>query len=239
MTSQSLKQKIVCITGGGRGIGRATAVQLATHQARIVICSRSEKELQQTRQGIEERGSKALTFCCDVTQKDQVDSMVHSVEKQWGAIDILINNAGQALFKRIVDTSESEWDSILNANCKSAFLMTRAVLPSMFERNQGHIINVVSVAGIKPFYKCSAYCSSKYAMLGFTNVLRLETRSYRIKVTAFLPGAVDTDIWSDVNPDKNKMMNPEQVAEILVSTCLPDSSTTIESVILRPREGDL
>ncbi|RQW05979.1 SDR family oxidoreductase, partial [candidate division KSB1 bacterium] len=208
----SLNTKVVWITGSGRGIGRAAARLLAQHGAAVVVSSRTQKEIDAVAEQIKKTGGRALAIRCDVTQKQQILNLVSLVKQQWGPIDVLINNAGVGIFGKITRMNEQDWDTLMNINLKSAFLCTQAVLNGMIERETGHIINIVSVAGRQPYYNCGGYCASKYGLMGFTDVLRMEVRKYNIKVTAYLPGATDTDIWGEANVDRSKMMRAEDVA---------------------------
>ncbi len=234
-----LADKVVWITGSGRGIGRATALALAKKGAKVVLSARTQVEIEVVQQQISASGGTAMAIRCDGADKKAVNDLVAHVKGAWGAMDILINNAGIAVFRKIVDTSEQDWDAMMNANLKSAFLCSQAVLPGMIERKSGHIINVVSVSGKQPYYNCGGYCASKYGMLGLTDVLRLEGRKHGIRVTAFLPGATDTAIWGNANVDRTKMMSPEQVAQALVAICESDDHSNLEEVVLRPIGGDL
>jgi short-subunit dehydrogenase len=234
-----MKDKVIWITGGGRGIGRSTAEHLARLGARVVICARTKTEIDAVADNIRAGNGQILSIPCDVTENAQIQRLISQVKKKWGSIDVLINNAGVGIFRKIMDTDEADWDKTLNINLKSVFLCSRAVLPDMISKKSGHIINVVSVAGKKPYYNCGMYCASKYGMLGFTDVLRLEVRKYGIHVTAFLPGATDTSIWEDTNADRSKMMTPDTVAQGLADICQTTKNTMVEEIILRPIGGDL
>jgi len=239
MEQKKLTEKVIWITGSGRGIGKATAISLATHGARVVVSARTKKEIEAVVSKIKSHHGNALAIECDVSDKSQIIYLVKQVKEKWGPIDILINNAGIGIFKKIITTEENEWDAMMDINLKSAFLCTQAVLQDMINKGSGHIINVVSVAGKQPYYNCGGYCASKYGLLGFTDVLRMETRKHGIKVTAFLPGATDTAIWGNANVERAKMMTPIQVAECVVSICAGDAKSMTEEVVLRPAEGDL
>ncbi|MDZ7316434.1 MAG: SDR family oxidoreductase [candidate division KSB1 bacterium] len=234
-----LWNKIVWITGSGRGIGAATAELLAEHGARIVVSSRSEENAEMVASRINAEGGSALAFRCDVRDERQIQELVEQTSEEWGPIDVLVNNAGVAHFKKIIETSPEEWDEMMDVNLKAAFLCTRAVLPSMMDRGEGHIVNIVSVAGMQPYYKSGGYCASKYGLLGFTEVLRLETRKYGIKVTAVAPGATLTDIWGDRAVDPSRMMRPQDVARAVLAVLLADPGAMVETVVLRPQGGDL
>jgi len=234
-----LRDKVIWITGSGRGIGKACAMSLAAEGARVVVSSRTQKEIDAVAEEINANNGKTLAIPCDVSDKDQIADLVSQVKDKWGNVDILINNAGIGIFKKLLDTTEQDWDSMMDINLKSAFLCSRAVLQDMMDKGSGHIINVVSVAGKQPYFNCGGYCASKYGLLGFTDVLRMEARKHGIKVTAFLPGATDTVIWGNANVDRAKMMTPDQVAKCLVSICAGDPRSMTEEVVLRPAEGDL
>jgi len=239
METGKLSGKIIWITGSGRGIGRAAAFALAERGARVVLCARNAGEINETSAQIQANGGQALAIPCNVSDQNQVDALVNRVKQLWGQVDILINNAGVAVFNKIVNTTVQDWDAMLDSNLKAAFLCSRAVLPDMLEKGAGHIINVVSVAGKQPYYNCGAYCASKYGLLGFTEVLRMETRKHGIMVTAFLPGATDTTLWGSANVDRTKMMTPAQVAQGLVNICASEPGCMTEQVIIRPIGGDL
>jgi NAD(P)-dependent dehydrogenase (short-subunit alcohol dehydrogenase family) len=239
MSDSFIKDKIVWITGSGRGIGAATAIRLAALGARVVVSARTEKEINAVAERIGQNNGRALAIPCDVTVAAQIRALVNKIKSDWGAIDILINNAGISTFKKIILTSEEEWDGMMQTNLKSAFLCCQAVLPDMMERQSGHIVNIVSVAGKQPFYNSGAYCASKYGLHGFTEVLRLEMRKYHIRVTAVCPGAVDTSIWGSANVDRTRMMKPEQIAKIIAEVCDNPPELTQEEVVVRPIGGDL
>ena len=128
---------------------------------------------------------------------------------------------------------------MMDVNLKSAFLCSQAVLPDMIARQSGHIINVVSVAGKQPYYNSGGDCASKYGMLGFTDVLRLENRKHGVKVTAVLPGATSTAIWGDADVDHSVMMRADDVAKVIVLACETKEAALIEEIVVRPQGGDL
>ncbi|NOY61328.1 MAG: SDR family oxidoreductase [Calditrichaeota bacterium] len=236
---RNLQDKIVWITGSGRGIGRAAAMTLAREGAKVVVSARTGEEIKTVVREIESTGGQAIALVCDVTKNEQISNLVEKVKAKWGPIDILINNAGIGIFKKISETTKEDWETMMDVNLKGAFLCSHAVLPDMIEKKAGHIINVVSVAGKQAYYSCGGYCASKYGLLGFTDVLRLEMRKHGIKVTAFLPGATDTAIWGDADVDRSKMMTPEQVAEGIVSICYSNPNVLNEEIVMRPIGGDL
>ena len=237
----SLTNKVVWITGGGRGIGKAAAWAFAEHNAHVVVSSRSSDELQNVLSEINSSNGtgKTLAVPCDVSQSSFVNSAIEQIKQTLGPVDILINNAGIASFNGVLETSEQEWDDMMSINAKGAFLCSKAVLPDMINRKKGHIINIISVAGKKAFPNCAGYCASKFALLGFTNVLRLEARSFGVKVTGLFPGATETAIWGNADMDFDRMMKPEDTAKVLINICTDEQRALQEEIILRPIGGDL
>jgi len=234
-----LLNKIVWITGASSGIGKATALALGAVGARVIVTSRTQKDIDKVTGEIIKNGGTAISGCCDITKKGEIERLVNTIVKTWGEINILINGAGLWAFNEITDISEHEWDMQLDTNLKATFLCTQAVLKGMKINKNGHIINIISIAGEQPFNNCTAYCASKYGALGFTEALRLETRELGIKVTAVLPGATDTPGWKNTDLDRGKMLSPASVAEAIVNVCsLPDDCMA-EKIVLRPQGGDL
>jgi 3-oxoacyl-[acyl-carrier protein] reductase len=210
------------VTGSGRGIGRETAVLLARRGVNIVVCSRTDSEVKSVVEEIEKLTSKAnvLGVRCDVSVFSQVDSLMRSTIEKFGSetIDILVNNAGVAFNKKLVDTSEQEWDQTININLKGAFLFTKAVLPYMIKRKSGVIVNVNSGAGRAGFSNLSAYCASKFGLLGLAESLALEVNGYNIRVMTIFLGQVATKMWQDFDHiyyerNKKRMLDPHNVAE--------------------------
>jgi 3-oxoacyl-[acyl-carrier protein] reductase len=239
MAQLDMKGKIAWVTGSGRGIGRAIAIALANHGAQVVLSARTVSEIEAVASEITELGGQALAMPCDVRHADQVRRLVVAVQRTYGEIDVLVNNAGVAVFDKIADTSEGDWDAMMDTNLKGAFLCTQTVLPSMVERQTGHIINIVSVAGKTPYYKCGGYCASKFGLLGFTEVLRMETRKYGVRVSSLMPGATDTFIWGDAEVDHSRMMPAEQIAESVLTILHAGESATVEELVIRPKGGDV
>ena len=225
-SNQRNKQnKTAIITGSGRGIGKETAILLAGHVANVVICSRTENEINTVVKEIEDVNGQVnvLGVKCDVSVKSQVNSLVKSAVDKFGSetIDILVNNAGIAFDKKLVDTSEDEWDQTINTNLKGAFLFTKVVLPHMLARNSGAIVNVNSGAGKAGFKNLSSYCASKFGLAGLAESLALEVAAYNIRVMTIFLGQVATKMWLDYDYDyyernKNKMLSPQKVAERIV-----------------------
>jgi 3-oxoacyl-[acyl-carrier protein] reductase len=219
---QKEAKKTAIITGSGRGIGKETAIILAKKSVNVVVCSRTQSEISSTVEEINKLtgDSSAFGIKCDVSIPSQVNSLVKSTIEKFGSnmIDILVNNAGVAFNRKLIDTSEEEWDQTINSNLKGAFLFTKAVLPSMISKGSGVIINVNSGAGKAGFSNLSAYCASKFGMLGLAESLALEVSKYQnIRVLTIFLGEVATKMWQEYDfsyyqKNKSKMLRPQDVA---------------------------
>ncbi|MCI0562070.1 MAG: SDR family oxidoreductase [Nitrososphaera sp.] len=205
------------VTGAGRGIGRETAFLFAKKGLNVAICSRTLKEIQDTANTIKKINPGVIGAKCDVSIPSQVESFVGQTARKFGGIDILINNAGVAFLKSLLETTEAQWDETLGSNLKSAFLCSKFVLPRMIERNCGVIINVSSGAGRAGFANLSAYCASKFGMMGLTESLAWEVAGHNIRVMAICPGEVATRMQEKTDPDyyekhRASMIQPKAVA---------------------------
>jgi len=208
------------VTGSGRGIGRETAILLAKRGVNVVVCSRTQSEIDDAVEVIKRIHPGVLGAKCDVSVSSQVDDLVKKAAAKFGGVDILVNNAGIFTVKKLVDTLEKEWDEILDVNLKGAFLSCKAVLPYMLAKNSGAIINVSSGAGKAGFDRLSAYCASKFGMMGLTESLAWEVAGHRVKVMAICPGEVATSM-QETDPEyykenRERMLKPEQVAAKIV-----------------------
>lgn len=206
------------VTGSGRGIGRATALLLAKEKgANVVVCSRTKSEVDSAVDEVRKFQGGVLGVVCDVGAASQVDALMKGAVERFGRIDALVNNAGVFYLKKLADTSEKEWDDTLNSNLKSAFLCSRAVLPHIAQT--GAIINVSSGAGKAGFENLSAYCASKFGMMGLTESLSWEVAG-DVRVMAVCPGEVDTRMQESdpgyYRENRARMLQPEQVARKIV-----------------------
>ncbi|MFL6345951.1 MAG: SDR family oxidoreductase [Nitrososphaeraceae archaeon] len=216
-------KKTAIITGSSRGIGKETAIILAKKSVNVVICSRTQSEIISAVEEINKLtgSSSALGIRCDVSISSEVNSLVKSAIEKFGSntIDILVNNAGVAFNTKLIDTSEEEWDQTINSNLKGAFLFTKAVLPYMISNGSGVILNVNSGAGKAGFSNLSAYCASKFGLVGLAESLVLEVSEYQnIRVLTIFLGEVATKMWEEYDfryyqKNKIKMLQSKDVAE--------------------------
>jgi len=238
---ESLENKVVWVTGAGRGIGKAIAEAFGKEKAAVALSARTTEELQSLSESINATGGKASPFPCDVSSEEEALNAFKKIQKSLGAIDILINNAGVAKFRPLLETTTEDWDWMMDINLKGAFLCVKMVLPFMIEKRSGHIFNMVSVAGIQPLPFSAAYGASKYGLMGLTAITREEVRKHNIKVTAIIPGAVDTPIWKGIEGDfdHSKMVPPEDIAQAVIIASKQTPNTVFEDIIIRPIAGTL
>lgn len=189
----NLHGQVALVTGSGCGLGHAFARALARAGAAVAITSRTEPELCETAQLIEQDRGRALAIPADVTSPSAVAELVASAEQQLGPIDLLINNAGSLRAIGVAaEVEEDAWWREMEINLRGPFLCTRAVLPSMIARRRGRIINLASGAGLSPIPTGTAYCVSKAALIRLSEIVALETQAYGIAVFAIDPGTVRT-----------------------------------------------
>src|SRR5437868_348484 len=211
--------KVAVVTGASRGIGQAIASALARRGCTTVITSRRLDAARSVAEGLREAGLHAKSAELDVASEVSVRALFREIKKL-GRLDILINNAGIAhKLAPVQDLDPKVWRDILETNLTGLFLCTHYALPLMSEG--GAIVNNLSVASYGTFPGHSGYNTSKWGALGFTNTLREELRSRRIRVVALIPGPTDTDIWEQFMPEaahSSKMMSPETVAQAVVDS---------------------
>ncbi len=227
-----LEGKTALITGAGRGIGQGIALAFAKEGAKIAGVARSEEELAETAHLVREAGSGAgVFFSCDVTSPESVRTAVAGTHEALGPIDLLVNNAGFARFKPFHEYTFAEWQQTFAVNLDGVFHMVQAVLPDMMARKAGRIINISSVAGLKPLRHQSAYVAAKHALNGLTEVLAMELKEHNIGVHAICPGGVDTRLSREAMPerDKSHWMTPEDIAHaaLYLATMSPRMTTDI------------
>lgn len=222
----TLSGKTAIITGAGKGIGLAIAHALAKEGVSLGLISRTVSDLETLADTLKASYSIQVSLAAaDVSVNQEVQAAVASITEQLGPIDILINNAGIAKFGTVLDMDPEEWKSMMDVNLYGTYNVTRAVLPDMVARNSGEIINVASTAGERGFATGSAYCASKFAVLGFTESLLQEVRKHNIRVTALTPSTVNTELATKAGlkiGDEDRMMQPEDVAALaLAAISLP------------------
>ncbi len=232
-----LEDQVAIITGGGRGIGRATALAFAREGADVLLAARTESEIEAVAAEVREIGRQGVAVATDVTQKPQVDAMVAQAYDRFGKVDILVNNAGVAIHNPVSKIREEDWDLTMAVNLKAVFLCTQAVFDRMCEAGRGYIVTVSSISGKRGHLNGGAYCASKFGAGGFTEVVATEGRPYGVKAAVVCPGPVDTKMRRDNHGDDDleKLTLPEDVADlILFLVTQPSRAHVFETEIRTP-----
>jgi NAD(P)-dependent dehydrogenase (short-subunit alcohol dehydrogenase family) len=226
--SFNLKGKSAIVTGGGRGIGRAIALGLAGAGVSVAICGRTQKEIDGVAEEIRAMGVKSLAIATDLTINEQLESLVNATVKEFGKIDILVNNAARSFMRSLMDLREDGWDKVFDTNVKAVWLLSRAVVREMMKQNSGRIINITTVGAEKAELGMAAYGCSKAALKMLTRCMAREWAQYGINVNAVGPGLTRTDfskpIWS--NPEIAK-----HVASLIPMKRLAEPEEIVGSVL--------
>ncbi len=220
----SIQDRVTIITGAGRGVGRATARHFAQAGARVILCSRTIAQLDEVVTEIdvteiEQTGGSALAIVADVSSEADVKRLFQKTTDAWGRVDILINCAAIVAVRPFLEMDVATWDSVLNINLRGTFLCCRAAFPIMAAQQQGVIINLSSLSGVRGVEKfpgLSAYNVSKAGVASLTEILAVEGQPHNIRVCAVSPGAVDTAMLRQAAPHLKAGMTPDDMAEILL-----------------------
>ena len=217
MTTQSLEGKTAIVTGGGTGIGRGIAIALAGEGMNVIVCGRRVEPLEETVESIAHRGSQGFAIQADVSQAKDVDYLVFTTLDHFGAVDVLVNNAGIGGGGPIHNHSIETWDRVMDVNLRGPFLVSRAVLPHMRKQGSGHVINISSESGIEYYPENGAYGVSKHALNALGEYMTRENQDLGIRVDTICPGMVVTEM-SQGRPglDHEKCLYPEDIAGLVV-----------------------
>ncbi len=228
-----LQDKVIIVTGAGRGMGRAASIALAANGAKVAIISDVESEVNSVTDEIKSKNNKAIPVVTDISNEEQVKSMVKKVNKEFGVVDVLINNAAVNPVGKLADTKTEDWDLCMAVNLRGMFLCTREVIGQMMQRRSGKIINVSSRAGREGFENFTAYCTSKYGIIGFTESLAMEMSKYNVYVNAVCPDRVITKMSLSVAPDADhsRWMKPEDLADLYVFLASDESKSVNGAII--------
>jgi NADP-dependent 3-hydroxy acid dehydrogenase YdfG len=232
-----LKDKVVVVTGAGRGAGRSIALALAREGARLALASRTESELNAVRQEVKALGAEVIAVPTDLSDPKQIEGMAQETLNAFGTVDVIINNAGWCPPLRLVqDATIEDWDFAMNVNARGAFLVTKAFLPTLLAKRSGHVINVSSNVAKKGVATAVAYGASKAAMLAFGQGLLDEVAPLGIRVTNVVPGTMNTSQRWDDNPDfpRETVIEPDDLAQVVVSVLKLNDYVLVEEIPVRP-----
>jgi 3-oxoacyl-[acyl-carrier protein] reductase len=222
------------VTGGSKGIGRAVAIRLADLGARVAICGRQQSALDETLATLREKGATVQAIVADVTQPADVDKLISTVETALGPISILINNAGVATFAPFHEQTDADWDTMLDTNLKSVFLVSRAATKGMISHGCGDIINISSLAGLNAFAGGAIYCASKWGLQGLSACMAEDLRGFGIRVSTICPGSVATAFSGKRAEQKPNALKPEDVAHAVATIVTQAPNSFISQLQIRP-----
>lgn len=232
--------KLAVVTGGTKGIGRAIIERFAAAGFDIATCARKEADLNELKSAMQSKHPvKVTTFVADMSNKQHIQSFAKIVMQLPQSVEVLVNNAGYFIPGSVLDEADGALESMINTNLYSAYHLSRLLVPSMRKRQSGHVFNMCSIASIMAYPNGGSYAISKFALLGFSKVLREELKAHGVRVTSVLPGATLTASWDGVDLPDERLMKPEDVAETIFSAYSLSKRSVVEEILIRPQLGDL
>lgn len=229
------------VTGSTKGIGRAIVFALFREGWHVAVTSRNENDLIKLKEEVVSSypGQECLINQVDFSRKNEVIQYGQTIGEIWPHVDLIVNNVGIFLPGAIHKEEDGAFENMMETNLYSAYHLTRELLPSMISRRKGIIINMCSIASFMSYPNGGSYTISKFAMLGFSKVLREEMKPYGIKVTSIMPGATWSATWGDADFPDDRLMPAEDIAEIVITITKMSAASVVEEIIIRPQLGDL
>lgn len=231
----------VLITGGTRGIGRNLIEKFASNGFDVATCSRKENELNKLIKHVNQKypSIEFVALQCDVSDKIQITDFANNILKNFGTPDILVNNAGIFLPGTLSNEADNVFEKQINTNLASAYHLTRILLPEMKKKLSGFVFNMCSTASITAYTGSASYCISKFALHGFSKLLREELKNYNIKVCSVMPGATLTSSWDGTSLSKERFIDSAELADLMYSIYKNSNTMNVEELIVRPPKGDV
>lgn len=231
----------VVISGASKGIGKAIALKFAEEGHHLAICARNVSDLELLKNEILGKypDTDMYISATDIRNEKQIKQFATDAVKHFGYIDVLVNNGGVFLPGKISEEEEGALEKLMETNLYSAYHLTRALLPYMLKSEKPHIFNMCSIASFMAYPNGGSYSISKFALLGFSKVLREELKPSGIKVTAIMPGATWSDSWAGVDLPHERLMEAKDIADTIWSAYQLGPSAVVEEIIIRPQLGDL
>lgn len=234
-------KKLIVVSGGTKGIGRAIVERFMANDFDAVVCARNKEDLASMKKELESTFPTAtlFTYAADMAVKEQVKNFATYTASLNRSIDVLVNNAGYFVPGEISTEEEGVLEHMMDANVFSAYHLTRGLVSFMKNEKAGHIFNMCSIASIKAYANGGSYAITKFALLGFSKCLREELKQDGIRVTSVLPGATKTASWDGVDLPDERFMPVEDVAEVVYSAYTLSTRSVVEEIVLRPQLGDI
>ena len=233
-------ERLIVVTGGTKGIGRALVEKFAEEGFTVATCARNEDDLTSLKETIKATYEASIhTYSADLAIKERVTDFVEFVRLVGKPVEVLINNTGVFVPGEVLSEPEGTLEHMINTNLFSAYHLSRGLTPTMIKARRGHIFNICSVASLKAYPNGGSYSVSKFAMYGLSQALREELKPEGVRVTSVLAGAVLTPSWEGVDLPAERFMKPEDIAETIYSSYQLSERTVIEDIVLRPQLGDI
>lgn len=233
-------QKSILITGSTKGIGNAIVSKFAANQYNLILIARSDKDLQDQKKNLlEQFDIDIVCISADMSEKKQVQKIVEQLRELNITPDIIVNNIGIYQPSTIFDEDDILMEKMMNINYYSGYYLTKTLLPSMLERNSGHIFSICSVANINPVKQAFAYTISKYAVYGFIKTLRESLIETEIKTTAIIPGSTLTASWDGTTVESERFIMADDIAETIFMAANLSKGACLEEIIIRPQHGQI
>ena len=232
-----LKNKIALVTGASRGIGKSISIALAKKGAVVVLVARNLEKLKQTGEEIKSFGSRSLIIPADLADEKQIMDVFENVKKEFGRLDILINNAAVTKTGKLIDFCCSDYDKIMNINLKAVYLCCQQALRIMVPQKSGVILNISSNIVYKGYPYQAIYCASKSGVLGLTRSIANEYQKEGILASVIHPGAVDTGMIAQARPDieKSLLMLPKDVTDTVLYLLSLSDRAWVDEIVIRRR----
>ncbi len=236
---KNVPQKVALVTGATRGIGKAIAYALAASGMHVICTGRSKPALAKLIETLHENELEATAFAADIQKEDSIIALFAHIAKYHGRLDVCINNAGVGVYGPLQTFASSDFDTVVNTNLRGTFLCCREALKIMTLAKSGYIINIASVVGIKGYPNQAAYTASKHGVMGLTKSLAVEAAPCGIRVSAILPGGVDTDMVASARPDLDRsiLLKPEDIAQTVTYLLSLSDHASIDEIYIRRRSG--
>lgn len=239
MISVDLTDQVAIVTGAGRGIGKVISLELARCGAHVVLAARTEAEIQTLAEEIKSAGGKASAIATDVSDQQSVCRLFEKVQADFGRLDVLVNNAGIGIFGPVLEFSVEDFDKIMAVNLRGTFLCCREAMKLMTPTGRGYIINISSVLGIKGYADQGAYTASKHGVMGLTKSLSVEAQPSGVRISAILPGGVDTEMVAQSRPDLDRsiLIQPTDIANSVLYLLSLSEHCAIDQIYIRRKKS--
>jgi len=230
-----LSDQVAIVTGAGRGIGRAIARAVADAGARVAVAARTETEIQAVADEIARAGGQALAVPTDLADEASLRALFAAAADRWGRLDVLVNNAGVGRYGPVADFPVEDLDQVIAVNLRGTFLCCQEAVRMMAPAGRGTIVNISSVVGFKGYPNQAAYTATKHAVMGLTKSLAVEAQPQGIRVSAILPGGVDTDLVRQARPDLDPaiLLAPDDVAQAVMYLLSLSDRAAVDQIYLR------